>query len=1402
MSLSYCLIGEDSLLIQCGKILLSRKHTISVVVSPIKSIRDWAARNNILTLQDVNDLKIDYEPNAFDYIFSIVNSKILSKDIIDLAKKYVINYHDSPLPRYAGLNSTTWALINQEKKHGVSWHVVNEKIDEGDIIKQKIFNLNERTTAIGLNIVCYESAIETFRELIDDIETNMVTFKKQLLNERTFYSSQHLLPNLGFIDWRKNCSDEIVKYSRALSFGHYNNHVGTLKIWLNQSYWVVSEIEKIAFNKNNNEPPGTILAINVESISISTKDGAIVIREIRDSYGQSLMVDTLRLENKIHVGYKLPDIEIAQLKPLEFYYKQALKYEKSWVETFKNISEHSVFFSTDILEKHKLIELPAKVTVMHPRKTQFSTENSNLILSAILIYLYRLNNFEPITVYLAINDTDNYGYNLFPNLVPFNFNIDAQIKLCQAKEFVSKLVESTAQKGIYLSDIIARHISLEKINLNRDIIVNLTGNALDKSTYQNALLYFALSSDKETLSISHRQCESKRAWALQDIFSNIVQHIENIQNTLINQSHLPLANFSFLTPKEQHRIVSSWGQGKSRPISSLSICSIIAKYVEMTPDNIAIFMRDEEISYKQLWEQATRIAFVIHSYQLSENSYIGIYLKRSPEMLAVVLGILLAGCVYVPIDVKYPFVKIDYISNESNIKFIFSRNAMSQKLQNHFDTCKRQVNVICLEDIFKDEASFTDSNWNPQDGVEKTAYVMFTSGTTGAPKGVIVTQRNVLNYCKWFSDTTSLNSQSIVDFSSSIAFDLSVPCIIAPLLVGGSIAICEEVSKTNPELYLQHLKDKRVTHTELTPGYVEMLLNYPDEVKGLKDLKYLLLGADVVPTSDVMKWLALCPHHQVVNEYGPTETTVSATSYFVKQNDIFPEASIPIGRPAFNTSCYILDKFKNLCPSGVRGELYIGGEQVTLGYLNKPELTQERFLVTSLYNIKDIIYKTGDIACWLPSGNLQFYGRNDGQVKIQGYRVELTAIESILIKFPSIHQAVVVLHEDKMNHKLLRAYLVSENANMSANDLRSFLLTTLPSYMVPKEFFIVDAIPLKENEKIDFHALETQLKRSLCFSVEHNHNLSIPHIDVVKKIWEHAFNQPIETTDNFFEIGGDSLIALQIVSDLKSTLKHDIPLYFLFEYPTIEMLSTKLVELFNSETFSNRKRESKSIIKLADGKHKRPLFLIHPVGGSVFWYKTLASYLDGTHTIYGIQDVSIDGVDLKFNTLEEMAEHYLSEIDKVYSGAEYSLGGASFGATVAFEMARQLLDQNKKVSFLGLFDGWAEYPKQIMNEDSFKLLNNHEDTESNEMLNERLMELERYRKLLIVKYKIPPINAKVTLFKAKELWPLFAEVDDHVNGWSAHVKGKIDTYKIPGNHETMFFDPHVENLAGKLKKLL
>ena len=1390
MELTCLLIGEDSLLIHCGKLLLEKQYSISCVVSAEKSIQFWCDTNNIPWIYSIEQYSLE-EESRVDYLFSIVNGIILSKQHLQIARMGAINYHDSLLPRYAGLNATTWAIINNEKIHGITWHSINEVIDKGDILHQRTFPIFENDTVLTLNLRCFEEAINGFSQVINQIETSTLKLKKQNTEGHSYYAINHVLPNLGFIDWRNYSAIEIDRLCRALNFGHYNNHIGTLKIYLNDTYLIVSDI-KISSKTSKSDLSGLVLSIDSDGISISTMSQPIIIKVFISPSGNDLSIDEVVRNYGISIGQQLPNFDFSLKKNCHHIYETALNNEQYWIKQLNAISEHNLFSKRYFKANSNYKSLPP-INLKH--FTHKSIDQSQYyLLACVLIYLYRLNDYENITVFLThslLNDCSYQCSGLFSSLLPIIFDFSDATTPSSIIENVIQKLNLLPTYGTFLSDIFVRDPYLEPINNQSAITIGLS--TIENKLPENSIIHFAINNNLNELVIYHQLDSTYQGYELTPIISNMADHLANILHWIIYNSDQSIQNFCFLSPKEKKQIIS-YGTGELRLLPGESINELFEQQVKNSPDSPAIFFDNSVLTYYMLWEKAEKIASFIRSLELPIHTPIGIYINRSSEMLILILGILKADCVYVPLDLKYPILKIEIIINESKLGHIFSIEHYIDRLKLHisndlywYDIAQILTNTIDIDNNYIQSKNKTKN---------KLAYIMFTSGTTGTPKGVMISQKNIINYCYWFTQTTQFDSKSIIDFSSSLAFDLSVPCTLAPLLAGGSLAICSDQQKINPQLYLEHLQSHKITHTELTSGYIEILLHYPDEIRKLKELHYLLLGADMVHTEEVTKWLTLCPSSQVINEYGPTETTVAITSYFVKKLDDLKEALVPIGRPGFNSTCYLFDKYMNLCPLGMKGELYVGGDQVALGYFGKPELTAQKFITTSQIIENGVYYKTGDLACWLPSGYLQFFGRNDDQVKIQGYRIELPAIESILLKHQSINQAVVVIRQDKLKQRYLRAYLVSEDQLLTCKKIINFLGLYLPSYMHPKEFYVVSSIPLMENEKIDCNSLEIQSNKPLTFNSEPIVFDLTNTQDVCLCVWQTIFrSNEISIEDDFFRIGGDSLVALQIICSLKKQFKIEISLSILFEYPTITLLANRIDDLLNKETLLiNYKLQHTSITKLSSGTYETPLFLVHPVGGSIFWYQQLAQRLKGKYTIYGIEDQTIVGNGPRFSSLPEMAHFYLDEISKVYDGDNYCIGGASFGATVAVEIAKQLMKANKNIKFLGLFDGWAKYPETLMEHNTINVLMQHKQ-EIEHQTSSYLQELEAYRKKLLLQYELPIIDTDVTLFKAQELWDSFVSIDDPHNGWRPYIGGNIIVHKTPGTHETMFFAPNVGVLA-------
>ncbi len=1391
------LIGDDNLLIECATILVQRLYTIKIVISSFEAIQLWCERHKIPCMS-LAQYDVFEEQDSVDYLFSIVNGHILKSRHLQRVSQFAFNYHDSLLPAYAGLNATTWSIFNNEPKHGITWHLMSKGIDTGDIVYQKSFP-SENETALSLNLRCFEEAIIGFNTLLDNLESNQLQFWRQSEERRSYFGKNEVIPQLGFIDWNTT-AESIYRLFRALAHGHYPNHVGTLKLITGTTFLVITSMEP-ANSLPTKAKPGELVALHEHGMEMATACGTILIKECRAPSGKTMMPLECAKEYGMQVGVQLTCFPSHELQELSHHYSQSLTHESYWVNEFAQVVEHTLFSERAYATKQKMTKVGG-ISLKGIKEEVLCIT----FITAVLVYLYRLNDYEHHTCCLIKSPqfiNSSAASDLFGGSLPFLVELNADHTFEEVMTAVNHKMDSLSQKAPYLSDLFVRYPALEGLSLEPIITFRVSQDNAQINP-ECSILHFELNEQTAELTLFHKIDLNYQKGGLQPLVHNALEHLSKILRVIAENPKCHLNEFEMITPSER-QLLYSWGLGEEHPLPSHSIYAMFQDQVKIRPNAPAIYSEEEVITYSTLWSWAETVASFIKSLNILPQTPLGIYMERSKEMLPVILGILRAGCIYVPLDRKYPFKKIDLILKEAKINCIFSNEESAKILNAHFQ--QNETIKICLVSDLISRGSTENIPLIDVLPIEKDsiAYYMFTSGTTGTPKGVMISHQNVINYCHWFTQTTDFNHHSIIDFSSSIAFDLSIPCTLAPLLYGGSLAVCSDYQKMNPKLYFRHLRQHQITHAELTPGYLELLLQHPEEIKTLHHLNYLMLGADAVHTEEVRQWMSLCPDCKVVNEYGPTETTVSVTSYGVPSSEPLRGAVVPIGRPAYNSSCYVVDKFMNLCPIGMKGELCVGGDQVSLGYLNKPDLTCKKFIDVS-FNGKDRLYKTGDLVSWLPDGVVQFFGRNDHQVKLHGYRVELAAIESVLMKHELISQAVVVIRNEKTHNKVLRAYLVTENKSLTVKQLKHFLMDYLPSYMHPKEYCLLDFIPLKENEKINFDVLEKQSGRVLSYEPVQNDTLMTEMERVCIECWKESFHmKDIHLDDDFFSISGDSLTALHIIAQLKKQISTEIHLSLLFQFPTVRSLALYLEQRVREEKNANvtqSETQNKSpIIQLSSGTHEVPLFLVHPIGGSVFWYQQLAQELQGSLTVYGIEDPSINDSNITFSSLEEMASYYVECIIRHYSGKKIYLGGASFGANLAYAMAHQMESRKMNIEFLGMFDGWLHYPSSLMQHNTLDMLTHKmADVSAEECL--RLSALEEYRRNLLLHYKPSFIDTDVILFKANDLWPQFAEVDSHDNGWKKAIHGQLDVHLVSGTHETMFFSPHVQCLAELVKRIV
>ncbi|EPY09152.1 phenylalanine racemase [Paenibacillus alvei TS-15] len=582
-----------------------------------------------------------------------------------------------------------------------------------------------------------------------------------------------------------------------------------------------------------------------------------------------------------------------------------------------------------------------------------------------------------------------------------------------------------------------------------------------------------------------------------------------------------------------------------------SICQLFEEQVERTSDQIAVVFEEQQLTYGELNERANRLARILQAEGVQPDQPVGIIAERSPDMIVGILGILKAGGAYMPIDPGYPETRIQYMLEDSGAKMLLTKN----HLLGHPDFGGKTVNL--------DDRHVYDgdgSNLEPGSGPYDLAYVIYTSGSTGMPKGVMVEQRSVVRLVK-NCNYVALNETTRILQTGAVVFDASTFEIWGALLNGGRLYLVNSEVILNTEKLKEAIRCYGITTMFLTTPLFNQLSQRDSRLFG--DLQTLLVGGETLSVPQINLVLRDNPGLVLMNVYGPTENTTFSTAYRIEGEQT---GSVPIGRPISGSTVYVTDHAMKLLPIGAWGELLVGGEGVARGYLNRPDLTAEKF-IESPFRPEERCYRTGDLARWRADGTLEYKGRIDGQVKIRGYRIELGEIEAQLAKVEMVREAVVIAREDS-GQKLLCAYFVADRA-FTATEVRSALEQKLPGYMIPSYLVQLEQFPLTINGKVDRNALPAPEE-----SLQNRTEQAMPATELeakLAKIWQVVLGVPsLSVLDSFFDLGGHSLKALVLMSEMKQAGCH-VTLTDIFHYKSIRALAAYLQSAKEKEGFIEAK---------------------------------------------------------------------------------------------------------------------------------------------------------------------------------------------------------------------------------------
>ena len=762
-----------------------------------------------------------------------------------------------------------------------------------------------------------------------------------------------------------------------------------------------------------------------------------------------------------------------------------------------------------------------------------------------------------------------------------------------------------------------------------------------------------------------------------ETITRMAGHFQTLLEAIVEHPETAITELPLLTAPERHQLLVEWNATKTDYPKDKCIHQLFEEQVARTPDAIALVFEDQQLSYQALNAKANQLAHYLQTVGVKPDSLVAIYMDRSIDLVIGLLAILKAGGAYVPLDLTYPQNRLAFMLEDTNARVLLSHSSLAEQLP----PCSAQI--VCL-DVFWNNLN-QESSENPHSNVTSNnlAYVIYTSGSTGVPKGVEICHYNISRLLINNTYVRFDNKQNFL-LSASIAFDASTFEVWGGLLHGARCVIYPERVPTLNSLE-KIIKQQQISILWLTASLFNTVIDEKPQI--LSTVTQILTGGEALSTSHIQRALKQLPDCQLINGYGPTESTTFTCCYSIPKT-ISPQAtSIPIGYPIANTQIFILDKYLQLVPIGVAGELHIGGDGLARGYLNRPELTAEKFIKHPFSDDPHArLYKTGDLARYLPDGSIEFMGRIDHQVKIRGFRIELGEIESVLGQHPQLREVVVDVYEPVPGDKRLVAYLVPEGTSAPTPlELRDFLKPKLPEFMVPSAFVFLHALPLTTNGKLNRKALPVP---DMSLQVM-DAGFIAPRNRVEKQlaeIWASILGiDRVGIHDNFFEIGGHSLLAVKVVAEINKLLNIDLPFGAMYQSPTVEELGIIIAS-------DNQQSSWYSLVPIQKQGSRPPLFAIHTIT-----LQDLPRHLGSDQPLYFLRygmAAEISNRPVRLPLLEDLASHYIKEMQQLQPQGPYYLMGFSFGGLIAYEMACQLVANGHKVNFVGLLDTYLTREKQ------------------------------------------------------------------------------------------------------------
>lgn len=894
--------------------------------------------------------------------------------------------------------------------------------------------------------------------------------------------------------------------------------------------------------------------------------------------------------------------------------------------------------------------------------------------------------------------------------------------------------------------------------------------------------------------------------------TRLMAHWNALLRSALTDPGLPISLLQFMAPEEKQQILYDWNRTAVDYPKNSCVHELFEVQAERTPDNCALVFDKQEINYRELNRRANQLAHRLIELGVGPDVVVGICGGRSIEMIVGLLGILKAGGAYLSLDPEYPETQLTFMLRDCGVRFVVVSGESGAHLPDE------GITLVQLDH----QGTASANTSSPAVRVRPTdlAYVMYTSGSTGDPKGVEIEHRGIVRLLFGTTYFDLDESKTMLQFAP-FTFDASTLEIWGALLHGAKCVLFPGRVPSIRE-FGEMLARNSVTTAAITASWFNLIMDEEPQILG--GLRQLAVVGEPLSVSHIRRAWDQLPNVELINGYGPTEATTFACCHTIRHCPSPSAASIPIGAPIANTECYILDRNLQPVPVGIKGELYIGGPGLARGYRNRPDLTRASFVPHPFGDGPGSrLYKTGDLARFLPDGSIDCLERVDNQVKIRGFRVELGQVETVLRKHPKVQDvACIVAGENSGKH--LVAYLVFRNGlGASSSELREFVRKLLPPYMLPDKFVTLDAIPLGRTGKVDRRSLP-MLNSAELAPVSPSTTPQDAVENELLQIWEGLLSrQSIRRDDNFFDLGGNSLLAAKLLVRIGRAFGKRLSFASLFAAPTIAQLAV-LVRAEDTVAYS----------KAIQSKGNKPPFFC--IGGGLL-FRSLVDQLgtDQPFITVGLGQGAIDKLKTPY-TLEEIARYLLDAIRRRQPNGPYYLGGFCEDGLYAYEVARQLVLSGQKVGLLVLFEtvnpapqskgrlitrwrrmtirwesrraqlsrlGVSGFPRFLRLQTTHirkrtASLRWRASYRAHAMLgNPRLNKLENILHIAGTEYKPKPLSSPTLLFRCGE-WPI-ASAGDPYFGWSHLLTGWNEVIEIPGDHVGIFRQEGAKQMAEQMK---